>query len=666
MRVVPVMVLAAFVTAAGFAGDNPRDAIGRIANSERIMVVSWDGSTQRVDLERWGIRQNADVFLVVLTHGMDIPAERVDEEARIVAYRKRRNTFDLMREINARHAFLNLSFPEGIDWDLVLDRLAAKVSEYFPTRIIFAFPAGMPVNAEAIRDGLNEHPGLREHYELPLGMPRQERMSGKRPVWSLSLRYKEAQRNTVDAYVNYVGTVAGRLAGERTALQERIALAFNSVKWIENALQRDTSKVARALLMDRKWLFEELRSRWIGFDVECSMRDSSLTASQVTELRIGRFRNVSDSVYTIFPGYVDRWLIRGDLRASDYLKENSTIHVFSPEKPTYTVWGDEGYTSEHFRHPFEVIFVRFDDRPEYNCAIRKTFYFDMAPKITVSYSPSFLLAGTDQSVEFTMRNYSHDPLADSISVDDGVVRSDGEFFRFRKKYDESTVQVKLTWDPRMPDEPLAHPVLIGGIRVGLIPSEPLGIPAQSSGIVVHSKLAKSAVTEIFRRVNYEFRPYRSGMTMGAEDRIVVDRNSPLNEAERKTFLDAVRRGATAICLLEGNPWLADLARTAGPGFRLEEEFSYQIRPVADSTFLNGSADLFRNWLFHFAPHRVGLSAGIEVLVRDAENDNPLIFSIPTGKGRIIVVNLALSTQLVNTNTNGLRLLFALLGFRGTA
>ncbi|MEX2115573.1 MAG: hypothetical protein WEB37_01700, partial [Bacteroidota bacterium] len=479
-------------------------------------------------------------------------------------------------------------------------------------------------------------------------------------VWSFGLRYRQAQKNSVDSYAKFVKAIVKWISDDKVPQKEKIRTSFAAVKWIEDSMKRDTSRVFRALLTDKKWLFEELRSGWIGFDVECTLKDSAVTAVQATELKIGAFRNAGDSLYAVFPNYRDKWLVNARIRSSDYVHENSTVQLFTPQEVRYTVPTDGNFETEYFRYPFEIIFIRFDERAEYNCLVRKVFYVDFAPKITLAYSPSILLTSIDQTVEFTLTNYSHDPLADSIYVQDGVVSSIKKYFRLPIKYSQSTENLNLTWNQRIPrDEKFAHPVLIGGIRVGVIPSDVLTVSEQRSNLFLHSLLKKSSLRDTFTRTRYDFHPYLQREIVRTGDRILIDRNSPLNADQQKKLLEQVQGGAVVICLLEGNSWLRDLSKTMGIDWRMENRFFYEVRAIVDSTMFKGPTNYFANWLFHFTSYRVTNIKDSDVLIQDDHNDNPLVFSKEVGAGRIVFVNLALSTQLVNTNVNAMKLLFDL-------
>ncbi|MEX2191004.1 MAG: hypothetical protein WEB33_09935, partial [Bacteroidota bacterium] len=262
--------------------------------------------------------------------------------------------------------------------------------------------------------------------------------------------------------------------------------------------------------------------------------------------------------------------------------------------------------------------------------------------------------------DFTLTSYSYDALADSIYLEDFILESPKQYFRLPGKYAEKTLSLRLNWKKANPvQEKLAHPVLIGGIRVGTIPSDPVKVPEARGNLFFHSRLKTSSVRESFQRTQYKFSPYGQGDSPRTGDKIFIDRNSPLNVAQRKRLLEQVRGGATAICLLEGNPWLSGWAKDFGAGFQTDDRFFYEVRADVDTTNFKDTSSYFDNWLFHFTRHRISNIGDSDVWIQDAHNNNPLIFSKAIGSGRVVFVNLALSNQLVNTNVNAMRLLFAL-------
>lgn len=645
----------------GLLKSDQQELISRIANAERNMVVAWDGLVQERDLVRMGIGPNSRLHLVILTNGIDLPLEDSDEKGKMVAYEKRKHVFELAQRLGARHSFLNLSFLEAGDSLVVAERLAEKINEFFPTTVYFVHPRGKDVNLAYVRKGLGKNSDVRKHYAMPASaLKRVMTANSGLEAWSVGLRYRLAQRKSIGSFDKFMRPVVQEFTNRAAPLEHKIRTAFVAVKWIEDAIKEDSSKVFRAYAGDKKWLFEELRSRWIGFDVECSLSDSALTAMEAVKLRLGSFHNAGDSLYAVLPSYKDKWAVNGRIWPSYYVHRNSTVAIFSPEEIEYTVQSDGNFTTEYFRYPYEIIFVRFDPRPEYNCLVRKTFYLDLTPKITIDYTPSILLTGIDQAIEFSLTSYSHDALADSIYLEDFIVESPRQYFRLAGKYAKTTLALKLNWKKSNPvKEKLAHPVLIGGIRIGTIPSDPLTVPEERGKLFLHSGLKKSSVRETLLRTRYIFSPYRPDSSPRTGDKIFIDRNSSMSTGQQEQLLEQVRGGATAICLLEGNSWLSKWAGGFGLDFRTENQFFYEVRADADTAVFRVSSSYFDNWLFHFTSYRVSGIRDSNVWIRDAHNDNPLIFSKEVGSGRVVFVNLALSNQLVNTNVNAMRLLFAL-------
>ncbi len=656
-----ILTLCLVMAPLGLMRSDEQQLIGRIANADRNMVVAWDGSIEARDLIRMGIHANSSLYLVILTNGIDRPFEDTDKEGRALAYGKRKHVFELAQKLNARYAFLNLSFLEASDSSLVAKRVSEKVTEFFPTSIYFLHPRGKDLKLGYVRKMLGENKGVREHYVVPTSALRQVKTADAAlDAWSVGFRYRLAQRKSVNSYETFTRPVVKEFSNKDVPLGHKIRTAFAAVKWIENAMKEDSSKMFRAYASDKKWLFEELRAQWIGFDVECSLSDSAMTAIEAAKLRIGTFHNAADSLYAVFPNYKDRWAVNGRIWSTNYVHENSTLSLFSPEEIQYTIPSDGNFTTEHFRYPYEIIFVRFDSRPEYNCLVKKTFYIDLTPKLTIDYSPSILLTGIDRTAEFTLTSYSHESLADTIYIEDYIVGSARQYFRLAGKYSQITCKINLNWRRSNPvEEKLAHPVLIGGIRIGTIPSDPLVVQKPRGNLFLHSKLKESAVGETFLRTQVDFSAYEQNSSPRNGDKVVIDRNSPLSVGAQKKLLDEVRGGVTAICLLEGNSWLSGWSAGFGADFRMDDRFFYEVRAEVDTTIFRDASNYFENWLFHFTNYRVSGIGNSEIWIQDSHNNNPLMFSKAIGSGRIVFVNLALSNQLVNSNVNGMKLLFAL-------
>jgi hypothetical protein len=357
------------------------------------------------------------------------------------------------------------------------------------------------------------------------------------------------------------------------------------------------------------------------------------------------------------------------------------FRIITPDKPEYNMPASTfGLARPRSRTQFAFIIFHNDAVRSHNYAYRKEIPLGMGPVRSVEILTPVIRMMNGERVAFSLMNISRDGFEGDVYLQDSLVSSPHRRVRLSRK-DEVLIDT-LTIRCSESTPPGDHPVrfFIAGKPVAQITARKFDAIADTSlPVGLLTGITGSPVARALAGLHVPRTLIGPGMMKSPGDlpfrTIVIDEEAASQREEcagdLKGFRSWVERGGNLVVLPQFlSPRAADSA-SGGGMFR-----RWPALEPGDSVVAAGGAQALLNF-----PNRIGTGdwdgwvvsrsfgsvdpgpSGAETVLRSASTGEPLLVTIPVGKGSVTLVALDIVSQLRNVHPGAFRLLANLIAGR---
>jgi LmbE family N-acetylglucosaminyl deacetylase len=425
---------------------------------------------------------------------------------------------------------------------------------------------------------------------------------------------------------------------------------------------------------------EDLRCSVLDVSITYQSSDSLVTQSQLFYLRFTGFTSQTSKTHTkiLFPGVMEKkWGVNESAKFQYDFATPQEYRVITPKPMDFNVPGAQfGIARPFARNHFSFLINHQDSLPGKDFVYRGDLLLQSAPRRTFELLTPAVRALEGEPVVFRLINVSRDAFEGTISLEDSVLNTTTAKVRLLRKDEVLLDTLSLSFKQSPPAGSSIVLLSLSGMG-GSIPVviRRFDVEVDSSArIVLLSDIEDSPLTEAMRRLRLPFRIAGdvTAATLESANILVIDRDAlagkPLTAVQIDSLHMWVRQGGHLLVFPQ--PSSVDRGSSLVPWASFENgplsaaDDSVVVTP--GNGLLSGPNHLtpadWSHWVLSRSMWslRVQPDHASEIVVRSAQKQIPLLLVTKEGKGRVSLVALDLSSQLVNLHPGVHRLLANLL------
>jgi hypothetical protein len=473
---------------------------------------------------------------------------------------------------------------------------------------------------------------------------------------------------------------------ERSSLVSAVASVAAAIDSVEHALYREPGALGgtgERVLAAWKNGLEDLRCSLFDLRIAVTSSDSLVTADQVFFLRFSAISGAVDTSRTqvLFPLAMKHvWGIDESVNYKFNLSVPREFRVITPDKPEYNMpVSTFGQDRPRPRTQFPFIIYHNDAVRARNYAYRKEIPLGMGPVRTLEVLTPVVRLADGERVVFSVMNFSRDAFEGDVYIQDSLVTSPRRRIRLSHKDEVLTDTLTIACSPGAAPGDRPVRLFIAGKPLAQVTARkfdaiadtalPVGLVTGIKGSPVAMALARLRVPVVL------IGPGVSAGLAGLPFRtIIIDEEAAAQREDFAVILGALRswteNGGNLVVLPQFlTPHALDSA-WGGAVFRRWPalEPAEGVVPEEGSALLDApnripGAD-WDGWVVSRSLGSVDPSgAQAAPVLRSSLTGEPLVVTLPEGRGRVTLVALDIVSQLRNVHPGAHRLLANLIAAR---
>ncbi|MEK7819303.1 MAG: hypothetical protein AAB255_05885 [Bacteroidota bacterium] len=392
-------------------------------------------------------------------------------------------------------------------------------------------------------------------------------------------------------------------------------------------------------------LLEELRSEILKIKIRVELKDKYLCPAQITNLI---FKNISGEVkdgetILYFPGAKTGWIINESIDVTHKLTFPSDFKIITPQELEITNAYDFNQLQEKFVNNLNFIVVHNAKKKEYSFSKRISIPFQSVPRFTINAQEPIIIASKTKEVKIKFTNYTHDRLRDKVYFKNEYLESDTQFVSLVTKDSEHELKFKLNWKKEIFDTIIALPIIIGFEKVANIYAKGVDFKNESTkSISINSNKTNSVLKNILS--NYYFINSNNNSKI-----IFVDEKYISNKYYDK-YLELSEKGKHIIFI---NTEIENNIKYDTRNSYIFDETAKTLNNPFEISIKNGN-----DWVYHLNNKYIEDENGgdWEKYYLTENKISPIIVTKKNSMGRITFVNMNLTSQLFNLQTDVVKII----------
>jgi hypothetical protein len=467
--------------------------------------------------------------------------------------------------------------------------------------------------------------------------------------------------------------------GRMTASLAPVSAAIDSVERFFRRNAPSLNNAESRLVSEWKNRLEDLRCSVLGVGITVVPSESLITGNQLFFLRFTGYESATSKTHTkiLFPMAIDHtWGINQSINYEFDFSAPSEFNVLSPQSLEYNTPGSlYGLSRPLVRTRFSFIIYHGDSIRSQNFVYRGEVQLRTGPRRSFELLTPAIRALAGEPVGYALLNFSRDPFEGEIFIRDSLIGIASKRIVLARKDD--LIEDTLSLAPPKPLPPGEYTARLelsgrGGYRTFFARSFEASVDS-GRNIALVTGVSRSSVAAALRRLRVPFLTLDSATAEGADLRMVnvmvIDRDVsvalPGFVSRMPAVLEWVRKGGHLIVLPQFSGKRNELQLPGGSAFLSSLGLSPASAVVVDSlhAVLRAPNKIhsgdWSNWVVARSWGAIQTTgwSGTETPVRSGADGAPLLVTGPEGKGRITLVGLDLSSQMINVHP-GVHRLFA--------